>query len=86
VGAEVWDSARTARVPRATESQDEMSNVALQQRRDALVLAVKAHDMSSRTFEKAHGHREFGHEILDREMADYQREISRIDRLLAQRR
>ncbi len=85
LGAEVWNSAQIARVPPATKPLRQMSNTALQQRRDALVLALKAHDMSSRGFEKAHGHREFGHEILNQEMAGYQREIGRIDSLQAQR-
>lgn len=85
LGAEVWNSAQIARVPPATKPLRQMSNVALQQRRDALVLALKAHEMSSRMFEKAHGQREYGHGILDQEMAGYQREIGRIDNLQAQR-
>jgi hypothetical protein len=85
LGTEVWNSARIAQVPPAPRPLRQMSNIALRQRRDALELALKAHAMSSGTFEKAHGQREFGHEILDQRMAGYRDEIGRIDRLQAQR-
>jgi hypothetical protein len=85
LGAEVWNSAQIARVPRATQRLHQMSKATLRQRRDALELALKDHDLSSRMFEKTHGHREFGHEILDQRMAGYRAEIGRIDRLQARR-
>lgn len=85
LGAEVWNSAQIARVPPAPRPLHQMSKVALRQRRDALELALKDHDLSSRMFEKTHGRREFGHEILDQRMAGYRAEIGRIDRLQTRR-
>lgn len=85
LGMEVWNHAQAHVVPPAPQPLRQMSKTALRQRRDVLDLAIKGHDISSRTFEKVHGHREFGHEILEKRMAGYRAEIGRIDRLQAQR-
>jgi hypothetical protein len=85
LGAEVWNSAAIARVPPPPGPLASLPTPALQQRHDALVLARNAHEMSLRWFQRGTGSQPFAHEILQREMNGYAREIGQIDAILARR-